>query len=400
MTIIKNSVVITNGRVITPYRIIANAYVVITDGIITEVSSGPYKKRSNETIIDAQNNYISPGFIELHTHGAGGHDFMDGSVEAVIEACKAHMECGITSIMPTTLTSTNQELFENLANIEKAIKLSLDDVPSIIGIHLEGPYFAKDQHGAQDLSFIKDPDIDEYLRLVEKFPSIKRWTVAPELPNALKMSSELSKKGIIMSIGHSSAGEEMMELAIENGFNLVTHQFLGMSRLKRENSQFILGVAEMALILDALYVEVIADGKHLPPNLIKLIYKVKGPEKICLVTDSIRAAGMVNGESIIGSLAKGQKVIVEDGVAYMPGKTSFGGSVATADRLIRVMTKEVGIPLIEAVMMMSVTPAKIMGLEKSVGSIGQGKEGDVIVFDEDINIKAVINRGKVFKNNL
>ncbi|MFA5514207.1 MAG: N-acetylglucosamine-6-phosphate deacetylase [Sphaerochaetaceae bacterium] len=384
----------------TPYRVLRESNVVVTDGIITEVFSGSYKKRSDELVIDAQNNYVSPGFVELHTHGAGGSDFMDGNIDAVIEGCRAHMEYGTTSIMPTTLTSTDEELFENLGNIEKVRDLSQKDLPSIIGIHLEGPYFDKEQHGAQDVSFIKNPVAKEYLNLVEKFPSIKRWTVAPELPGAFQMGAELSKRGIVMSIGHSNADEKAMELAIENGFSLVTHQFLGMSRLKRENSEFKLGVAEMALILDALSVEVIADGKHLPPSLIKLIYKVKGPEKICLVTDSIRAAGMINGESIIGSLSKGQKVIVEDGVAYMPGKTSFGGSVATADRLIRVMVNEVGVPLHEAIMMMSTTPAKIMGLNSSIGSIGLGKDGDIIVFDENINLKVIINKGNIFKNKL
>jgi N-acetylglucosamine-6-phosphate deacetylase len=371
--------------------------VIVEDSLIIEVFQGSFDKQAGDVVIDVKNHYLSPGFIELHTHGAGGADFMDGTVDAIITGCKAHMECGTTSILPTTLTSTQEELFQNLENIGIAAQSSDPNMPHILGIHLEGPYFAKEQHGAQDVGYIKNPVVQEYLDIIEKFPMVKRWTVAPELPDALKMGAALSRKGVVMSIGHSNADEQAMENAVENGFSLVTHEFLGMSRLKRENSEFKLGVAEMALILDALSVEVIADGKHLPPNLIRLIYKMKGPEKICLVTDSIRAAGMIKGESIIGSLKNGQRVIVEDGVAYMPGKTSFGGSVATADRLIRTMVKQVGVPIHEAVMMMTTTPAKIMGVEHTIGMISPGKDADLLVFDEDINLKIIMNKGNIFK---
>ncbi|MBN2829108.1 MAG: N-acetylglucosamine-6-phosphate deacetylase [Candidatus Cloacimonetes bacterium] len=390
----------TNGRVITPYRVIQNAGVIVEGSLITEVFQGSFDKQAGDTVIDVKNHYLSPGFIELHTHGAGGADFMDGTVDAVITGCKAHMESGTTSILPTTLTSTQEELFQNLENIGIAAQIPDLNMPNILGIHLEGPYFAKEQHGAQDVGYIKNPVVQEYLDIIEKFPMVRRWTVAPELPEALKMGAALSRKGVVMSIGHSNADEQAMENAVENGFSLVTHEFLGMSRLKRENSEFKLGVAEMALILDALSVEVIADGKHLPPNLIRLIYKMKGPEKICLVTDSIRAAGMIQGESIIGSLKNGQRVVVEDGVAYMPGKTSFGGSVATADRLIRTMVKQVGVPLHEAVMMMTTTPAKIMGVEHTIGMISPGKDADLLVFDEDINLKFIMNKGNMFKNRM
>ncbi len=384
-----------NARVLTPFQTIPQGGVVVEQGRIREVFAGqPAGEQGGGRRIDLQGRCLAPGFIEVHTHGAGGHDFMDGTLEAVLAACRTHLRHGTTSLYPSTLTSSEEELDANLANIRSAMGVR-EGMPEILGVHLEGPYFSPEQAGAQDSRYIRNPNPREYLDLLDRFDFIRRWTVAPELPGALEMGRELARRGIVASIGHSNAVYEQVLAAYQNGYRLVTHLFNGMSRLVRRNAYMHLGVAESGLAIEGLDVEIIADGKHLPPPLLKLIYKVKGPEAICLTTDSMRAAGQEVSESIIGSLSGGQRVIIEDGVAFMPDRKSFAGSIATADRLVRTMVQLAGVPLAEAVKMMSHTPARIMGVEGRKGSIAAGKDADLVAFDEDITVSLVMVRGAV-----
>ncbi|HHW02384.1 MAG TPA: amidohydrolase family protein [Thermoanaerobacterales bacterium] len=228
---------------------------------------------------------------------------------------------------------------------------------------------------------------------------IIRWTVAPELPGALEMGRELKGRGILPSIGHSNAIYEEVQKAFENGYTHITHLYSGMSMVRRINAYRYAGVVESAFLIDEMTVEIIADGKHLPQSLLQLIYKIKGPDSICLITDSMRAAGMPDGEYILGSLEGGQKAIVEDGVAKLPDRSAFAGSVATTDRLVRTMFKIAGVPLLDAVKMMTATPARIIGADDRKGTLAPGKDADVVIFDEDINIKEVIVKGSLrYKN--
>lgn len=389
--------IIQNAVILTPFRQVPGS-VVVEGGVISQVLPGENAgARSGDLLIDARGRYLSPGFIELHTHGAGGCDFMDGSIEAIVKACRTHLSHGTTALLPTTLSSQDEELFENLANIDRAAEIR-DGMPEILGVHLEGPYFSPAQNAAQDKRYIKAPAREEYERIYANCPSIKLWSVAPELPGAQEMGRWMRANGIIGSIGHSDAVYEDVESAVENGYRMITHFFNGMSRLTRRDAKMYLGVAESGLCFDDLTVEIIADGRHLPPSLLKLIYKVKGPDRICLVTDSMRAAGTDVQESILGSLKNGQRVIIEDGVAYMPGKTSFGGSVATADRLVRTMHREADVPLTDAVKMMTVTPARILGVDDRIGSVAPGLDADLLLFNEDVSISLVMIKGKVWMN--
>ena len=320
---------------------------------------------------------------------------MDGSIEAIVTACRTHMLHGTTALLPTTLSSRDEELFENLANIDRAAGIK-EDMPEILGVHLEGPYFSPAQNAAQDRRYIKEPVREEYERIYANCPSIRIWSVAPELPGAREMGRWMRANGIIGSIGHSDAVYEDVESAVENGYSMITHFFNGMSRLTRRDAKMYLGVAESGLCFDDLTVEIIADGCHLPPSLLKLIYKVKGPDRICLVTDSMRAAGTDVSESTLGSLKNGQRVVIENGVAYMPGKTSFGGSVATADRLVRTMYRLADVPLTEAVKMMTATPARVLGVNDRIGSVAPGMDADLLLFDEEISVSLVMTKGKVW----
>lgn len=385
--------VFKNGKIITPLRIIENASLIVEDGVIVQIDEDNEKLFDDDIVIDVEGQYVSPGFIDIHTHGGGGYDFMDGTLEAIVEGARAHMKYGTTSILPTTLTSNLEDLMNTLSYVKEAKKVK--GIPHILGIHLEGPYFSIKQKGAQDEKFIKTPDKEVNLKILDASNDIVRWTIAPELPGAIEMGRELRKRGIVCSIGHSDAIYEDVVKAYENGFNLITHFYSAMSTVTRINSLRYSGVVESGYVIDDMYVEIIADGMHLPESLLKLIYKIKGSEKICLVTDSMRAAGCEDGEYILGNAENGQKVIVEDGVAKLMDRKAFGGSVATANRLVRTMIEEAEVPLVEAVKMISLTPARIMRIDDKKGSISPDKDADIVVFDSDINIKHVMISGEI-----
>ena len=387
--------ILTNGTVITPIRTLPDRAVILENGrIAAVVPSSNVEAHEGDRLIDVGGKYIAPGFIDIHTHGAGGHDFMDGTVEAIMEGARTHLRYGTTTILPTTLTSNLDELFDTFAKFAQA-KAELKDGPNLHGLHLEGPYFSKEQAGAQDPRYIKNPDPAEYQRIVEASSDIKRWTIAPELPGALEMGRYLPERGILCSIGHSNAVYEEVVAAVENGFKHVTHLYSAMSGVRRINAYRYAGVIESALLLDELTVEVIADGVHLPKSLLQLIYKVKGPDRICLVTDSMRGAGMPEGESILGSLKDGQRVIIEDGVAKLLDRSAFAGSVSTSDRLVRTMVQIAEVPLVDAVKMVTLTPAKVLGLEYRKGIVGPGKDADLVVFDSAINVSLVLVGGEI-----
>jgi len=391
--------VFKNAKIITRHRIIDDGSLLVESGKVAGIKQGgAFPELENDRVIDAKGSYLSPGFIDMHTHGAGDADFLDGTTEAVLQVCRTHMNHGTTSIMPTTLSCPSDELYRNLDIIASVAKAT-QDIPEIVGVHLEGPYFSPQMSFAQDARFIKYPDRAEYEQILRRCPIIKRWTVAPELAGALEMGRWLRENGIIASIGHSNAVYDEVVLALENGYSMVTHLFNGMSRLTRKDALMYPGVAESALILDDLDVEMIADGKHLPPSILKLIYKTKGADRICLVTDSMRAAGLDVKESILGSKANGQRVEIEDGVAYMPDRSSFGGSIATADRLVRTVHCTVGIPLLESVKMMTDVPARVLGINGRKGSLEIGKDADVVLFGENIDIRLVMVKGDVKVDN-
>lgn len=391
---------IFNGKIITPFRIIENGSVVFEDGVIVYVADGDICMEDCLSI-DAMGNYISPGFIDIHTHGGGGHDFMDGTAEAFRGAAKLHAQHGTTSMLPTTLACSDSELKKSLSAFKQA---KTDDSGNsgaeLLGLHLEGPYISEKYIGALDPRYIKNPIPEEYKKIVEWSDDIIRWSAAPELPGAFEFGRFLRARGILPSIAHTDAIYEEVEAAFDNGFRHITHLYSAMSGVKRINSYRYAGVIESAFLLDEMTVEIIADGCHLPASLLKLIYKIKGPHKIALITDSMRAAGMPEGESILGSLKDGIRVLVEDGVAKLLDRSAFAGSVATADRLVRTMIDIAEVPLIDAVRMMTSTPAKITGFDKRKGSLSPGMDADIVIFDKAINILMTIVKGNVVFNGM
>lgn len=384
---------IYNGRIVTPYRIIPQGTLLISEGKIIEVSNGDIDA-PDALEIDARGNYIAPGFMDIHIHGGGGHDFMDGSVEAFLGVAETHVRYGTTSMVPTTLTSEKEGLLETLSLYEQAHAQN-NKGAMFLGMHLEGPYLAMSQRGAQDPRYIRDPDPEEYKEVIAHSSVISRWSAAPELPGAIAFGQYLRSKGILAALAHTDAIYEDVIEAFENGYTLATHLYSGMSGVSRRNAFRYAGVIESAFILDEMDVELIADGIHLPAPLLKLAYKTKGADRIALITDSMRGSGIPPAESIIGNFRTGLKVIIEDGVAKLPDRSAFAGSVATADRLVRNMINMADVPLIDAVRMMTSTPARIMGVLDKKGTLAVGKDADIVIFDEDINIQTTIVNGNI-----
>ena len=373
-----------NARLILPDRI-EDGWLLAEDGLIAAAGKG--EAPAADCAVDCGGDYLSPGFVELHTHGAAGADFMDGTAEAFETACLMHLKHGTTTILPTGLAAATNDIIRLIDNFREAKELLKGRGPHIPGLHMEGPYLNKDQCGAIEPEFIRPPVEREYEAFLSHGKGcIRRWTLAIEQPGALRFVRRLKEEGVLPSIGHSNAEYCQVLEGYEAGMTHVTHLYSAMSTITRRGGFRHPGVLESAFIIPDMTVELIADGCHVPPELLELVYRVKGPDRTCLVCDSMRCAGM-NVKT--GTLGKGQQVIIEDGVAKLPDRSAFAGSIALDDRLVRTMVQQAHVSLHDAVKMMTLTPARIAGLDKEVGSLETGKRADLVLFDEDINVKSV-----------
>ena len=345
--------------------------------------------------IDVRGCYLAPGFIDIHTHGGGGADFMDGDLDSIYTASAMHLRHGTTSIVPTTVASTKQSLLDFI-DLFNQVDLHRPGCPNILGLHLEGPYFAYSQRGAQDPKYLRCPRPDEYEAVLEQTDRVLRWSFAVELEGSLQFLERLKEHGVIASLAHSDATCEEVIRAHENGVRAMAHFYSCMSDIKRVNAFRVAGAVQAGYLLDDMYIELIADGCHLPKELIWLAYKEKGPDRICLVTDSMRAAGMPDDSYILGCRDNGLHTIVEDGVAKLPDRSAFAGSVATADRLLRTVKQWLPEePLCNLVRMLTLTPAALMNIQDRKGSLEVGKDADLIVFDSDVQIRCAMVMGEM-----
>jgi len=379
---------ISNAKVITEKEILKKD-IYISDGKILDVTD-------NELFFDkeinAQGNYVSPAFIDTHIHGADGCDFLDGEAGDYIKIAEAVAKHGAGTIFPTITSSDWDKMKKSFEAFKEAQKINHNGA-NMLGLHLEGPYFSPNQAGAQDPDKIRFFDKNEYEKILDITDDIIRWTGAPELPGSKEFGKTLLKKGIFACIGHSDADSECVGEAFKNGFTHVTHLYSCTSTVHRKNAYRYAGIVEAAYLNDDMSVEIIADGIHLPADLLKLVYKIKGADKTVLITDSMRGAGLPDGESILGSKDDGLKVIIEDGVAKLPDRSCFAGSVAFCDRLVRNMIKMAEVDIIDAVKMITLTPARIFNI-KNKGRIEKGYDADIVIFDDDIDIKTTIINGK------
>ncbi len=392
--------IVKNGIIVKPDGYIPNATVVCENGRISDVAWGDAAEKivpaENDQVIDCVGKFISAGFIDMHVHGGGGHDFMDGSVEAMLGAVESHAQHGTTAIYPTTLTSSMEDLYETFEIFREARKLN-DKGARMMGLHLEGPFFSPKMAGAQDPRYLLEPKPEIYNDILKRTDDIKRWSVAPELEGAIDFGRFLKEKGIVASVAHTAAEYSTVMEAFDAGYTLMTHFLNAMSTVKKIRAIRHAGAVEAAYMRDSIDVEVIADGIHVPKELLGYVCKFKGYDHVALCTDAMRAAGMPDGEYLLGSLKDGQPVVKEDGVAKLHDRSALAGSVCTTDRLVRTMNKIVGVDLYQAVKMMTCNPARMMGVEKEMGTVEVGKYADMVIFDYDINIEHTIIGGKVVK---
>lgn len=373
--------IIKNARIVSDGKLLENQWIAVKDGMIEALlpASGPIP--GDAQIIDLKGNYLSPGWIDLHCHGAGGHEFIDGTKEAILSACNLHAAHG-TRILYPTVSATDIPTIEKFLIALDACRQDADLI--IPGAHLEGPYLAPEMCGGQDPQYITAPVEVDYQALIARFGDlITRWDYAPERDDG-RFQDALNAHGILGAIAHSAAEYDVVKRALENGCHLVTHLYSCTSTITRHQGFRHLGIIESAYLLDDMYVEAIADGCHLPAELMRLIVKGKGMEKVCLITDAIRHAGLTE---ITGQAGGTDSVpyIIEDGVAKLADRSAFAGSIATSDVLLR-RTCKAGIPMPQVIRMMTKTPAEVMGL-KEYGSIAPGYRACFTVFDENLDVQ-------------
>ncbi len=383
---------IINARVVLPDRILEGGVVRFCDGVIDYV--GNVAADGIETV-SAEGNYILPGFIDIHCHGGGGFDFMDASPAEMVEISKFHLSHGTTTLVATTMTDKDEAIF---AALDRFAEIGEDKRLTLHGVHLEGPWLSPAQCGAQDTSKMSSPSAKRLEEIIRKYPFVERVSVAPEIEGGMEVGVRGRELGLVMSVAHTDADYDTALLAADNGYTLMTHHYSGMKGVVRVNAYRVAGCIEAGLVDDRFTCEIIADGKHLPAGLLKLIYKCKGADRICLITDAMRGAGLPDGEStVLGRMSDGVSCIIEDGVAKLPDRQSFAGSVATADRLFATMHRLCGVDIVSLSKMLSATPAKTMGYTDR-GTIEVGKRADILIVDDELKINNIFLKGVEYES--
>ena len=378
---------IFNGRILSPTGWIEGGSVICEGSKIVEVLNTDLPIVGAKRI-DAQGGDIVPGGIELHVHGGGGRDFMEGEVEAFNIAVEAHLKHGTTSIFPT-LSSSSRPMIE--AAVAACEKLMEDENSPIQGLHLEGPYFNPAMAGAQMPEYITPPKPEDYEPLLKSTNCIKRWDEAPELPGTLEFGEFCRAHNCLPAIAHTKGEYEDAKRAFEAGFTHLTHFTNAMSSLHKVGEFKHAGVVEAGYEIEGFTVEVIADGIHVPPAVLSMIYKIKGVERMSLITDALAVAASDS------ATAFDPRVIIEDGVCKLADRSALAGSIATMDRLVKTAIQQAHIPDFDVFRMCSETPARIMGIYERKGSLEKGKDADICIYDQDQNLKFVLQMGRIVK---
>ena len=382
--------VFKNGKIVFPDKT-EEGVLVVKDGKIKGFSLD--QAEPDAEVIDAEGGYILSGFIDIHVHGGGGADFMDGTCEAFERAIQTHLAHGTTTICPTTMSAEMCEL-ERAFQTFREVKQRGRCAANVLGLHLEGPFISPKMCGAQRLDLIVSPN-GEHIRFLQKNADvIARISCAPEVEGVAQMAEALLPYGIQFSMGHTNATYEQAEVATEKGFTSITHLYSATSGFHKVDQKVHIGVTQAAYGIESLYAELIGDGCHVPKELLRLVTKIKGEDKVCLVTDAMRAAGTEVSESYLGKVCSENRVIIDDGVAKLPDKSFFAGSIGTMDKALQFAVEKAGLPLHQASKLVSLTPATLMKIEDQKGSIAVGKDADIVVTDKELHVKQVYVQGE------
>lgn len=380
------SILLRNIKIITPSEVLIGYEVLVKQGKITKIDLQENMQNIEfDEIIDGKGQYLSPGFIDIHNHGNSGYDFMDSTIEAIDSIGKYHLQNGVTSYLGTVLTQSYENIVEavkNIANYENK-----ENSSQILGIHLEGPFFSHSKKGAQPDKFIRDPDIIFIKELIKISDNkLKMVSIAPEKDGALELIRYLKEKNVAVSMAHSNATYEEAMNGINNGATISTHLYNGMRSFNHREP----GIVGASLTDDRVCCELICDRIHLHDAAIKLALKAKGTDKAVLVSDAMRAAGLKDGEFELG----GQKVMVINGEARL-SDGSLAGSTLNLNKAVYNMVKFLNVPIHEAVKMASLSPARAIGVHVNKGSIEVGKDADILLLDDNVNVSCVIKGGNV-----
>jgi N-acetylglucosamine-6-phosphate deacetylase len=393
------------GELVLPDRTLADGAVLVREGLIAGVGPAAElipKACPDARRIDAKGGYLAPGYIDLHVHGGAGADFMDATRDAFRTALLAHLRHGTTSICPTTTVAIHAQL---LAHLDLCRRFRKEDgaatgLPRVIGAHFYGPYFNYDARGAHPGAAVRNPEPAEYNQYLEYADSIALATVAPELPGAEGFARACAAAGVRTNVGHSHATFDQMAEAVRWGVRHVDHLFCAMSdktKLRQKRTYPMQGgVQEATLYFDELTTEVIADGRHLSCDLLLLALKIKGIERLALVTDCSRALDMPDGRYLIGPLEGGEPFDRRDDVGIMPSGTGLASSVQGMDHMVRTFVELTGRPVWEAVRMATLTPATIVGRDRELGSLAPGRRADLLVLDRKLRVQRVFIEGEEF----
>ena len=379
---------IVNGKVITPQGVDRQARLVLKAGRIAEITREQGGVEGAQTI-DAQGAYVAPGCIDIHLHGGDGHDFTEATPEAFRAIAYAHATQGVTTLYPTLAVAPTTVFRQAIKACETVVSQPYEGA-RIEGLHLEGNYINPLLKGGQDERFIQLPDPAEYQELLESTRLIKRWTAAPELPGALEFARYAHSKGILVSLGHTAADYPTVKRAYEAGFTHATHFYNAMSGVHKQREYKHEGTIESVYLVPEMTVELVADGIHVPPAILRLVCAFKGIDRISLISDAMAAAACLRPEH----LRLDPRMIVEDGVCKLADRSALTGSIASGIRLLQVMVEKAEIPVADCVRMAATNPARLMSINDRKGSIEQGKAADLILFDENFRLQSVWIGGK------
>ena len=382
---LQHEMIFTNARLIFPDGIRDGFEVVVQEGKIAAIRERSLAHRKHE-VIDLNGHYLASGFIDLHVHGALGRDTMEASGEAFRSICDFHASGGTTSLLLTTATAPLDEIVKVL----QAVRDYRSAISPIVGVHVEGPFISKAKAGAQCVEFIQDPSPVAVQQLLEHADVLKRVTIAPELPGALEAVEIFHAHGISVSGGHSDAWDEDARAAFDRGMRSVTHTFNCMSSSRRRGVYRVAGLLEFALSEPDMSCELIADCHHVSRTLMKMLYRAKGPHRICLVTDATAGAGLPEGSQFA---LFGRDCIVENGVCLLADRSALGGSAARMIDLVRMMVRELNVPLNEAIAMATENPARAIGLETK-GHLILGADADLVVLSPQIEVVRTFSAGR------
>ena len=384
--------VIKNGRVVGPHGVLGQHCVVVYGGKIKQVApTAQVLWPEDAQVIDAHDNYVAAGFVDMHVHGAMGHDAMDGTVEALAQIAKFHVAGGTTAMTPTTTTHSGEKIDTALRAIAEAMGHDFGGA-QIVGAHVEGPYISQLRSGAQPAQFIREPSRAEYLPWLDREGLVTQMTLAPELPGALELIDALLEREILPSGGHTAARSEEARTGVDRGLCHATHLFNAMSSMERVGAFRVPGALEVFLADDRVMVEVIADGKHVHPELMRLAVRAKGVDKVCLITDATAGAGLEEGAKyFVGST----EAVVGDGVGMTIDGSSLAGSVSTMIQMVKNMVELAGVPLADAVRMASLNPARALGIGGRKGSVETGKDADLVIFSGKFEVMKTLVGGRV-----